>query len=178
MSVLSDSKIKRHQAHDLNFDIEPYDESCVQPASYDLHLGNEFGTIAEDGVIDLHGSDPEIDVWEAESITLDPWGSVLGTTVETVTVPPEFVGVVTGRSSLGRLFVTVHVTAGYVDSGFEGEITLEIVNNGSNPVKLHAGDRVAQMYWVKTMGEVEHPYGERGHYNGQTGATGPQMNFE
>jgi dCTP deaminase len=177
-SVLSDERILWHQYHDHNFDIDPFDKTCVQPASYDLHLSNEFEKIEYGDVIDLHGDGVETKSMERETFTLHANECILGSTVESIKMPRGFVGVVDGRSSLGRLFVSVHVTAGYVDPCFEGDITLEIVNHGRNPVTLHAGDRIGQIRWHKVMGEVKQGYDETGHYQNQSGVTPTRFNFK
>jgi len=161
--------------------IAPYIEEHVEPASIDLRLGNHFTVIsATDDVIDTRDEDSITHTsFERESITLEPGANVLGTTVETVGIPDTLVGQVQGRSSLGRLSVVVHKTAGIIDPGYRGEITLEIENEGVEPVRLHAGDRVCQILFEEVVGGVETPYGEeRGsQYQGQSGATPSGMGF-
>jgi dCTP deaminase len=102
---------------------------------------------------------------------LHPGEFALGTTEERVRMPADLVGVVDGRSSIGRLAVVVHATAGFIDPGFEGQITLELSNIGSIPVKLYPGMRIAQIVLHVMSSPAERPYGEaRGsQYSNQTG---------
>jgi dCTP deaminase len=100
-----------------------------------------------------------------------PGEFALGTTEERVKMPADLVGVVDGRSSIGRLAVVVHATAGFIDPGFEGQITLELSNIGSIPVKLYPGMRIAQISLHEMSSPAERPYGAaRGsQYNNQSG---------
>lgn len=186
--VLSDSEIWDEIAYS-DFDVHPLQPEQVQPASIDLRLGSDFKRLKEDkankysfndtpSVIDT-GKDTE-QAWEefeAEEVVLEPGDCVLGTTKETVNIPPHLLGEVEGRSSIGRLFVEVHKTAGVVDPGYRGEITLEIHNDNPNPVKLHEGQRVCQMLVKRLNRPAENPYGEKtdSKYQGQTGATASRL---
>jgi dCTP deaminase len=110
----------------------------------------------------------------ADDIVVKPGEFILGATLERVCLPKDIVGQLTGKSSLARLGVMVHVTAGFIDAGFShppAQITLEIVNVGNRPVRLHAGMSIAQMVFTRTA-ECHVPYNEKpsAKYNGQAAA--------
>lgn len=182
--ILPDNKIAQHVHYlDDGIDIDPYDESNLQPASYDLTLGTEFVTFNSIDVVNnpvdtSRGLPPEAtETKEASSIVIPSNKMVLAHTVETVSVPFDMAAIVKGRSSVGRLGVIPH-TAGWIDPGFEGQITLEIVNHApAHDVKLDAGDRIAQIVFMKMSGNASTPYGEKddAKYQGQTGATGSRI---
>lgn len=166
---------------DGSIGIDPFDKSNVEPASVDLRLGDSFIEVWETtGAIDTR--DPQTNMtrsFTAESITLDPGEQILAATKEYVSLPDHIEAEVTGRSSLGRLFVEVHKTAGFCDPGFEGQITLEIQNHNPNPVTLYEGQRVCQIIFRMLESSAEEPYGHEGsQYQGQTGATDSGMTFE
>lgn len=156
------------------------DESLqLQPASVDLRLGDEFLVYRAAGVACLDPKAPEaisaamerVRVPPGEAFVLHPREFALGTTVERVRMPADLVGVVDGRSSIGRLAVVVHATAGFIDPGFEGQITLELSNIGSIPVKLYPEMRIAQIVLHEMTSPATRPYGAaRGsHYDQQSG---------
>jgi len=159
--ILSDRDLKRRLASG-SIVVEPLDdpEVQIQPASIDLRLGDRFLSI--DG-------DLAHDVGDGEASVLAPGGFALGATAERVRVPHDLVARVDGRSSVGRLAVLVHATAGFVDPGFEGVITLELANLGSRPAVLQPGMRVCRIVFHTLTSPVERPYGpERGSkYSGQ-----------
>jgi dCTP deaminase len=178
--ILSDRDIKQRLARgDLM--IGPLsDESLqIQPASVDLRLGHEFLVYHAARVSCLDPREPEtiaaaMDrvIVEAErAFVLHPGEFALGTTEERVRIPADLVGMVDGRSSIGRLAVVVHATAGFIDPGFEGQITLELSNIGSIPVKLYPGMRIAQLVLHEMTSSAEQPYGSsRGSsYQAQSG---------
>jgi len=178
--ILSDQDIlKRLEEGDLK--IEPLRDidQQVQPASVDLRLGESFLEFQRTNIPCIHpNSEREVSdyvtetvVDEGDSFILHPGDFVLATTLESVTVPADLVGHVEGRSSLGRLAIVVHSTAGLADPGYEGQITLELSNLGVAPVALTPGMRVAQMTFTRTTSPAERPYGdERGSkYQGQSG---------
>jgi dCTP deaminase len=151
----------------------------IQPASVDLRLGNEFLVYRATQVACLDPMDPatlsaataRTVVANGDAFVLHPGEFALGTTVERVKIPADLVGVVDGRSSVGRLAVVVHATAGFIDPGFEGQITLELSNIGQIPVKLYPGMRLAQIVIHEMTSPAELPYGAaRGsQYQDQTG---------
>ena len=161
--------------------VDPLDDPDlqVQPASIDLRLGDEFLVFRHPHIayIDPRSSDladytERLVIEEGGVFVLHPGEFVLGTTRERVRIPPDLVAKVEGRSSLGRLAVVVHATAGFVDPGFEGHITLELSNLGRVPVALHPGMRVSQIALHAMTTPADRPYGHpsRGSkYQGQRG---------
>jgi dCTP deaminase len=181
--ILSDRDIRaRLAAGDLAIGPLANPEEQLQPASVDLRLAEEFLVYKPAQVACLDPREPEtwraaserVMVGENDAFILHPGEFALGSTIERVTIPPDLVARVDGRSSIGRLAVVVHATAGFIDPGFEGQITLELSNLGRIPVRLYPGMRIAQIVLHQLTSTAERPYGkERGsHYHGQTG---PQL---
>ena len=178
--ILSDTDIRRRLA-DGELIVEPLDdpELQIQPASIDLRLGREFLEFQRTNISCIHpDSEREVDEYVEEShveagedFVLHPGDFVLGTTKERVEIPPDLIAHVEGRSSLGRLAVVVHATAGLCDPGYEGQITLELSNLGTAPVALTPGMRISQLTFTELKNPAERPYGaERGSkYQGQSG---------
>ena len=167
MAILSDKTIKEY-LKEGKIVIDPLkDEQQIQPSSVDMRLGDEFKVFK---VIRKPYIDPKDEediaeymesstVPEGEAFIIHPNEFALATTQEYVKVPDDLVARVEGRSSMGRLGVTMHVTAGYVDPGFEGRITLEISNIGAMPVALYPGQRVCQLVFETMTTPAELPYG-------------------
>lgn len=161
--------------------IEPYDESNVEPASVDLRLGNSFKKpVATGQIIDTRGNtEQEYREFEADSIVLEHGEAILAETQERIELPDDLAADIVGRSSLGRLFVSVHETAGFGDPGFEGTVTLEMTNGNPDPIRLHHMDRICQIIFKETKTPAERPYGHSGsQYQNQSGATESGMRFE
>lgn len=177
--VLSDQTLKQY-IDDGAIIIDPFEESNVEPASVDLRLSNSFKTIDSTGVIDTRDPDSvSYREFHTDSIVINPGDTILGATMERVRIPHHLSARIAGRSSLGRIFVEVHKTAGFGDPGFEGDITLEIGNDGRNPVKLYAGDRICQIIFEELDKPAARPYGHEGsQYQSQTGATSSGMQFD
>lgn len=177
--VLSDEDIKKRIGKD-DLVIEPYNEDNVEPASVDLRLGEDHKSVRALGVIELGDDDNSIFHEELDSeLTVHPDQLILSTTLERVEIPDDMVARVLGRSSLGRLGISVHQTAGYIDPGFKGQITLEIVNEGPVPVTISPGQRICQIVFEELSSPAMEPYGhEKSQYQNQSGATGSRMNFE
>jgi dCTP deaminase len=145
----------------------------------DLRLGREFLEFQRTNIPCIHpDSEQEIDEYVSETVVegdddfvLHPGDFVLGTTVERVEIPPDLIAHVEGRSSLGRLAVVVHATAGLCDPGYRGQITLELSNLGSAPVALSPGMRISQLTFTELKRPAEEPYGSgRGSkYQDQSG---------
>lgn len=178
--ILSDRDIlERLRRGDLVVDPLDDPDVQVQPASVDLRLGHDFLAFRSPHIAFLDpraasGADhmERITIPEGEAFVLHPGEFVLGTTYERVRIPADLVAKVEGRSSLGRLAVVVHATAGFVDPGFEGHITLELSNLGRVPVALHPRMRVSQIALHQLTSPAARPYGHperRSKYQGQRG---------
>lgn len=164
MSILCDRSIKMA---DL---IRPFAIEQLQPASYDLTLGAQLYV----------GSNPvgqRVKVIESE-VSVPPSRLVLAHTREIVKLPRHIAARVDGKSTLGRMGLLVHVSAGFVDPGFEGQLTLELFNLTEHPISLRLGQRVAQISFMTLDSHCERPYGSHGlgsHYQGQSGVTTPRF---
>ena len=153
--------------------IHPLDDVQIQPASVDIRLGNTF-TILEDtssSVIRLSGEIPYKTI-QSDKYVLMPGQFVLATTMEYFRLPDNMTAFVEGRSSIGRLGLFIQ-NAGWVDPGFEGEITLELFNANRCAIQLQAGRRVGQLVFAQLDRDADRPY--RGKYQGQKGATGSRI---
>ena len=178
--ILSDRDIRARLAvGDLKVDPLIDEHVQIQPASVDLRLAAEFILYRPGEISCLDPKVPEtlkfaaerVVVRDGEAFTLHPDDFALGSTLETVSIPTDLVGQVDGRSSVGRLAIVVHATAGLIDPGFTGQITLELSNIGRIPVRLYPGMRIAQIVLQQMTSPAERPYGEeRGSsYNLQSG---------
>lgn len=168
MAILSDTDIKNY-LNKGKIIIHPLEdpEIQIQPSSVDLRIGNEFKgfRIVRKPVIDpmdkgdLESYMESFYLEGGEPFIIHPGEFALATTYETIKLPGDLVGRVEGRSSMGRLGITMHVTAGYIDPGFHGKITLEISNIGKMPVALYTGQRVCQIVFETMTSPSEKPYG-------------------
>jgi dCTP deaminase len=176
MSVLSDRSI-REELDAGRLQIEPWDEGLLQPASVDLRLGREFRVFRNYRLpyIDPKQEMPnltELEVIEDDSqFILHPGEFALAVTVESVAIPDDLVGRLDGKSSLGRLGLIVHSTAGFVDPGFHGRLTLELTNIANLPIALYYRMPVSQISFMRLSTPAEKPYGSSGgsKYQGQSG---------
>ena len=170
--ILSDADILDRLA-DGDLVVEPLDDvdQQVQPASVDLRLGERFLEFQRTNIPCIHPTEAdevgeyvtETTVSEGDEFILHPGDFVLGTTTERVEIPDDLVAHVEGRSSLGRLAIVVHATAGLCDPGYKGQITLELSNLGTAPVALSPGMRVSQLTFTELKSPADRPYGaERG----------------
>ena len=167
--ILSDVDIRR-RLDEGDLVIEPLDEPDlqIQPASVDLRLGREFLEFQRTNIPCIHpNSEQEIDEYVSETVVpeddefiLHPGDFVLGTTKERVEIPDDLIAHVEGRSSLGRLAIVVHATAGLCDPGYHGQITLELSNLGAAPVSLAPDMRISQLTFTELSTPAERPYGE------------------
>lgn len=155
--------------------IEPFDPTLVQPASVDVRLDSKFLVFRNTKRAYIDVKQPADDLMEMievgpdEPMFLHPHEFVLGNTVERVRVPDDLVARLEGRSSLGRLGVVIHSTAGYIDPSFDGHITLEISNLANLPIALYPGMRIGQISFTQMTTPADRPYGPgRGSkYSGQ-----------
>src|SRR3954470_22974110 len=178
-SVLSDGTIRRLVAEG-RIRIDPWDAAMLQPASVDLRLWPAFRVFSKHriGAVDAADSPraltEHVEVGEGESFVIHPGEFVLGRTEEHVELPDDVVARIEGKSSLGRLGLIVHATAGFVDPGFSGTLTLEITNFNSVPIVLRPGLPIAQLSLMTLDRPAERPYGHPdlgSHYHGQVEAT-------
>ena len=159
---------------------EPYEPKMIQPSSIDVRLDKFFRVFENHKyeVIDPSLEQPEltreIEVKNNEHFILHPGEFVLASTYEVVTLPDDIAGRLEGKSSLGRLGLLTHSTAGFIDPGFSGHITLELSNVANLPVKLYPGMKIGQLCLIKLSSSAEHPYGSAiygSRYQGQRGPT-------
>jgi dCTP deaminase len=175
VSVLSDRDI-RAALDDGSVRIEPYDPVDLQPSSVDLHLDRSFRVFRNNRYpyIDVRAPQPDLtellSVADDEPFILHPGEFVLGQTLEWVELPDDLVARLEGKSSLGRLGLLIHSTAGYVDPGWKGNLTLELSNVANLPIALYHGMRIGQISFFRMSSPVERPYGSpelRSRYQGQ-----------
>lgn len=173
LSLISSNELK----------IEPFDEEMLGNDSIDLRLGSEI-LVARD-VNRIIDSKAPINYWEkieTEGFILKPGKFILASTLERVSLPEDIMAFIEGRSSIGRLGIMVHVTAGIIHAGFgkkePSSITLEIYSVNPNPVKLHAGMRVAQLVFMKLTEKTEaYDFLKRSKYTSQKGPLPPKPDF-
>jgi len=175
--ILSDRDI-RAQIASGRIVIDPFDPDCVQPSSVDLHVDQQFRVFANSRYpyIDVAKEMPDltelVEVKGEEPFILHPGEFVLGSTAERVAIPDDLVARLEGKSSLGRLGLLIHSTAGYVDPGWDGYLTLELSNVANLPITLYAGMKIGQISFFQLTSPAEVPYGSAGNkYQGQRGPT-------
>ena len=186
--ILSDRTI-REAISSGRIVIEPFNDRMIQPSSVDLTLDHRFLVFRnhQRGIIDVKEDLSDL----TEMVTIDPDGVfilhpgefVLGSTAERMALPNDLVGRIEGKSSLGRLGLLIHTTAGFVDAGFDGAITLEFANVASMPITLYPGMKIGQISFLQMTTEADTPYGSASlgsKYSGQMGPTASQYwkNFE
>lgn len=173
--ILSD-KTMRKMLSEGTLVVTPLSDDQIQPASIDIRIGDTY-SIVEDtpgGIINL-GSRTTYKTIQTDKYILLPGQFVLATTMEYFKLPNDLTAFVEGRSSIGRLGLFIQ-NAGWVDPGFEGEITLELFNANRCAIELQAGRRVGQLVFAKLDQEAQNPY--RGKYQGQRGATGSRIEMD
>ncbi|MDC5698893.1 dCTP deaminase [Intrasporangium calvum] len=161
--------------------LDPWDPAMIQPSSVDVRLDKFFRLFDNHKYpyIDPAQEQPEltrlVEVGEDEDgFVLHPGEFVLGSTLETVTLPDDLAARVEGKSSLGRLGLMTHATAGFVDPGFSGHVTLELSNVATLPIMLYPGMKIGQLAFFRLSSSAENPYGSGiygSHYQGQRGPT-------
>ena len=177
--ILSDRTIREALASG-RIGIDPIADGAIQPSSIDVRLSGFFRVFANHRypVIDVGQEQPGltelIEVPEGEPFVLHPGEFVLGSTIERITLSADVVARIEGKSSLARLGLVIHSTAGFVDAGFDGDVTLELSNVATLPILLYPGMRVAQFAFFELDKPAEHPYGSGApgsKYQGQRGPT-------
>lgn len=178
--VLSDRSIKEEIAQG-RIVIEPLDPACIQPASVDIRLDRKlliFRTWHHPFYIDVKQNlghlNEVVEIPDDKPFFLQPGEFVLASTLECVTLPLDLVARLEGKSSLGRVGLLIHSTAGYVDPGWHGHLTLELTNVAKLPVTLYYGMRIGQISFLRLTTPAERPYGSKelgSRYQGQTEPT-------
>ena len=178
--VLSDRTIKEEIAKGRII-IEPLDLSCIQPASVDVHLDRKllvFRTWRHPFYIDvrqrLDGLTELVEIGEDGPFFLHPGEFVLASTLESIILPDDIVARLEGKSSLGRIGLLIHSTAGYVDPGWQGHLTLELSNVAKLPVTLYYKMKIGQLSFLRLTSPVDRVYGSKGlgsKYQGQAEPT-------
>ena len=186
--VLSDRTIRRLVA-DGRIGIDPFDDGLVQPSSVDVRVDRYFRVFRNARYPYIDVKQPMEDLTElveiddADPFILHPGEFVLGSTLERVTLPDDLVARLEGKSSLGRLGLLIHSTAGFIDPGWDGHVTLELSNVANLPITIYVGMKIGQLSFVQMTEPTEAPYGSSGlgsKYKGQTGPTPSRywQNFE
>jgi dCTP deaminase len=177
--VLSDRSI-RAEIDAGRIVIEPYDAGLVQPSSVDVRVDRKFRVFHNARYPYIDVRQPMEDLTELvevrgdEPFILHPGEFVLGQTLERVTLPDDVVARLEGKSSLGRLGLLIHSTAGFVDSGFSGNLTLELSNVANLPITIYHGMPIGQISFMRMDSPVERPYGSdvaKSKYQGQAEPT-------
>jgi dCTP deaminase len=188
-SVILSDRTLREQLAAGRIVIDPLDESLIQPSSIDVRISNLFRVFRNHtrGVIDVKQDQTpltelvEIDPCDPEAaFMLHPGEFVLGSTLERIAVPDDLVARIEGKSSLGRLGLLIHSTAGFIDAGFDGHVTLELANVASLPITLYPGMKIGQVSFMMMTTAADNPYGKGAKgskYQGQRGPT-PSRYFE
>lgn len=183
--VLSDRTIRLEMAKG-RIVVDPCDPDDIQPSSVDLHLGDDFQVFRNsrlpyiDPSLEQPGLTERVVASVAEPFVLHPGEFALGTTIERIALPDDVVGRLEGKSSLGRLGLLIHSTAGYVDPGWDGRLTLELSNVANLPIVLTPGMKIGQISFSQMTTVVDRPYGhpELGSkYQGQNEATPSRMHL-
>ncbi|MFH7323056.1 MULTISPECIES: dCTP deaminase [unclassified Aeromicrobium] len=160
--------------------LDPYDASMIQPSSIDVRLDKFFRVFDNhkyphiDPAQDQSDLTREVEVAGEDAFILHPGEFVLGSTYEYVTLPDDVAARLEGKSSLGRLGLMTHSTAGFIDPGFQGHITLELANVATLPIKLYPGMKIGQLCFFRLTSAAENPYGSAKYgsrYQGQRGPT-------
>ena len=167
--------------------IDPLDEYDIQPASVDLHLGRTLlaFTNSRRPYVDLREDvgdlTEELELEDDDPFMLHPGEFIHGSTMETIHLPNDLVASLEGKSSLGRVGLVIHSTAGYVDPGWQGSLTLELTNVSRLPITLYFGMRIGQISFQRMTTPVDRPYGSKelgSRYFGSSGPTATRMHLD
>jgi dCTP deaminase len=177
--VLSDRTIRR-LLEEGRIGIDPYAEELLQPSSVDVRVDRLFRVFRNsrypfiDVKQEMEGLTELVEVEPDEAFILHPGEFVLGSTLERITLPDDLVARLEGKSSLGRLGLLIHSTAGFIDPGWDGHVTLELSNVANLPITIYYGMKIGQLSFVQLTEPAEHPYGTGSlgsKYQGQAGPT-------
>jgi dCTP deaminase len=183
--LLSDRDIKA-EVDAGRIGLEPYSEAMVQPSSIDVRLDRYFRVFENHRYPHIDPAEEQAELTRpvepeaGEPFILHPGEFALGSIYEVVTLPDDIAARVEGKSSLGRLGLLTHATAGFVDPGFSGHVTLELANVATLPIKLYPGMKIGQFCFFRLSSPSEHPYGSEKYgsrYQGQRGPT-PSRSFQ
>jgi dCTP deaminase len=175
--ILSDRTI-REELDAGRIVIDPLDLGCIQPSSVDLHIDRYFRVFRNHtmGHIDVKQNLEDltelVEIAEEDAFMLHPGEFVLGSTLERVALPTDLVARLEGKSSLGRLGLLIHSTAGFVDAGWDGQLTLELSNVANLPITLYPGMKIGQISFIRMTTPADVPYGSAAvgsKYQGQRG---------
>ncbi len=186
--VLADRTIRR-LLDEGRIGIDPYDESLVQPSSVDVRVDRYFRVFHNNRYAFIDVREPQeeltelVEIEDDRAFVLHPGEFVLGSTLERVTLPDDLVARLEGKSSLGRLGLLIHSTAGFIDPGWDGHVTLELSNVANLPITIYYGMKIGQLSFVQMTEPAETPYGADklgSKYQGQRGPTPSRywQNFE
>ena len=177
--VLSDATIRRLVAEG-RIGIEPYEEALLQPSSVDVRVDRYFRVFRNNRYpfIDVKEQQEEltelVEIDPETAFILHPGEFVLGSTLERIRLPDDLVARLEGKSSLGRLGLLIHSTAGFIDPGWDGHVTLELSNVANLPITIYVGMKIGQLSFMELTEPSERPYGSGGlgsKYQGQKGPT-------
>jgi len=182
--MLSDRSLREALAAGT-IEVEPLGDNAIQPSSIDLRLARQFRIFRNHtrGIIDVKEDLSDltelVEMGDDEPFILHPGEFVLGSTLERVKVPNDLVARIEGKSSLGRLGLLIHSTAGFVDAGWNGQLTLELSNVASLPITLYPSMKIGQMSFMQMTTEADNPYGSgavRSKYQDQQGPIASRYN--
>jgi dCTP deaminase len=178
--VLSDRTIRR-LLEEGRIGIDPYDDELIQPSSLDVRVDRYFRVFRNSRYPFIDVKEPMEDLTELVEVSdeeqpfiLHPGEFVLGSTLERITLPDDLVARLEGKSSLGRLGLLIHSTAGFIDPGWDGHVTLELSNVANLPITIYTGMKIGQLSFVQLTEAAENPYGSSAlgsKYQGQSGPT-------
>ena len=160
--------------------LDPFERDMIQPSSIDMRLDKYFRVFENHRYPHIDPAEEQSDLTsevvaaDGEPFILHPGEFVLGSTYEQITLPDDVAARVEGKSSLGRLGLLTHATAGFIDPGFSGHVTLELANVATLPIKLYPGMKIGQLCFFRLSSPAEHPYGSEKYgsrYQGQRGPT-------
>jgi dCTP deaminase len=186
--VLADRTIRRLVAEGL-IEVDPFDEALIQPSSVDVRVDRLFRVFRNSRYpyIDVKQAQEEltelVEIDDEQPFILHPGEFVLGSTLERIKLPDDLVARLEGKSSLGRLGLLIHSTAGFIDPGWDGHVTLELSNVANLPITIYYGMKIGQLSFVQMSEPAETPYGATAigsKYQGQRGPTPSRYyrNFE
>lgn len=177
--ILSDKTI-REELKAGRIVIEPFDDANVQPASVDMHVDRYFRVFRNDTTPFIDPKEPQedltelVEVGDGRAFILHPSEFVLGSTLERVALPDDIAARLDGKSSLGRLGLLIHSTAGWADPGWDGHLTLEFSNVANLPIAIYPGMKIGQISFLRMTSRADQPYGSDAtgsKYQGQRGPT-------